>query len=41
VRFIMSRDSVSVAALKSQFPEMSEAAVAELIQNMKAMRAIA
>jgi hypothetical protein len=41
VRFIMSRDSVSVAALKQQFPEMSEAAVAELIQNMKAMRAIA
>jgi len=41
VRFIMSRDSVSVAALKQQFPEMSETAVAELIQNMKAMRAIA
>ncbi|MPZ10931.1 MAG: hypothetical protein GEU89_12090 [Kiloniellaceae bacterium] len=41
VRFIMSRDTVSAASLKSQFPEMSEAAVAELIQNMKAMRAIA
>lgn len=41
VSFIMSRDTVSAAALKSQFPEMTEAAVAELIQNMKAMRAIA
>jgi bifunctional lysine-specific demethylase and histidyl-hydroxylase MINA len=41
VRFIMSRDTVSSATLKKQFPEMSEAAVAELIQNMKAMRAIA
>ncbi len=41
VRFIMSRDSVSAATLKTQFPDMSEAAVAELIQNMKAMRAIA
>jgi ribosomal protein L16 Arg81 hydroxylase len=41
VRFIMSRDSVSAATLKTQFPEMSETAVAELIQNMKAMRAIA
>ncbi|MEO3428075.1 cupin domain-containing protein [Pelagibius sp. CAU 1746] len=40
VSFIMSRDTVSAAALKSQFPEMTEAAVAELIQNMKAMRAI-
>ena len=37
----MSRDTVSAAALKQQFPEMSEAAVAELIENMKAMRAIA
>ncbi len=41
VRFIMGRDSVSAEALQSQFPEMSEAAVAELIRNMKAMRAIA
>ncbi|GAB4393320.1 MAG: hypothetical protein Tsb0032_12290 [Kiloniellaceae bacterium] len=41
VSFIMSRDTVSAATLRSQFPEMSEAAVAELIQNMKAMRAIA
>ncbi|MGF1628988.1 MAG: JmjC domain-containing protein [Kiloniellaceae bacterium] len=41
VRFIMGRDSVTVATLKKQFPEMSEAAVAELIRNMKAMRAIA
>ncbi|WP_193367024.1 JmjC domain-containing protein [Pelagibius marinus] len=40
VSFIMSRDTVSAAALKTQFPEMTEAAVAELIQNMKAMRAI-
>lgn len=41
VTFIMSRETVSAATLKQQFPEMSEAAVAELIQNMKAMRAIA
>jgi len=41
VTFVMSRDTVSAAILKQQFPEMSEAAVAELIQNMKAMRAIA
>jgi ribosomal protein L16 Arg81 hydroxylase len=41
VRFIMSRDTVSATTLRSQFPEMSEADVAELIQNMKAMRAIA
>jgi bifunctional lysine-specific demethylase and histidyl-hydroxylase MINA len=41
VRFIMSRDSVSAETLQSQFPEMSEAAIAELIRNMKAMRAIA
>ncbi len=41
VRFIMSRDTVSATALRQQFPEMTEAAVAELIENMKAMRAIA
>jgi len=41
VSFIMSRDTVNAATLKAKFPEMSEAAVAELIQNMKAMRAIA
>lgn len=41
VSFIMSRETVSAATLKQQFPEMTEAAVAELIQNMKAMRAIA
>lgn len=41
VSFIMSRDTVSATALRQQFPEMSEAAVAELIENMKAMRAIA
>ena len=41
VRFIMSRATVSAETLKTEFPEMSEAAVAELIQNMKAMRAIA
>lgn len=37
----MGRETVSAAVLKNRFPEMSEAAVAELIQNMKAMRAIA
>ncbi|GAB4376973.1 MAG: hypothetical protein Kow00114_41030 [Kiloniellaceae bacterium] len=41
VSFIMSRDTVSATSLKQQFPEMTEAAVAELIENMKAMRAIA
>jgi ribosomal protein L16 Arg81 hydroxylase len=41
VSFIMSRDSVSATTVKSQFPEMSDSAVAELIENMKAMRAIA
>ncbi len=41
VSFIMSRETVSAETLKRQFPEMTEAAVAELIQNMKAMRAIA
>jgi hypothetical protein len=41
VDFIMGRETVSAEALKSEFPEMSEAAVAELIENMKAMRAIA
>ena len=41
VSFIMSRETVSAGLLKQQFPEMTEAAVAELIQNMKAMRAIA
>jgi hypothetical protein len=41
VRFIMGRETVDAAALREAFPEMSEAAVAELIDNMKAMRAIA
>ena len=41
VRFIMGQDTVGATALKARFPAMSEAAVAELIQNMKAMRAIA
>jgi len=41
VRFIMGRETVSAAALQEAFPEMSEIAVAELIENMKAMRAIA
>jgi len=41
VSFIMSRDTVSATALRQQFPEMTDAAVAELIENMKAMRAIA
>lgn len=41
VQFIMSRDSVSAATLRQQFPAMSESAVAELIQNMKAMRVLA
>lgn len=41
VDFIMGRKSVTEAALHAEFPEMSEAAVAELFQNMKAMRVIA
>ena len=41
VSFIMSRDSVSATTVKAQFPEMTDSAVAELIENMKAMRAIA
>lgn len=41
VSFIMGRDSVTEAALRAEFPEMSEAAVSELIRNMKSMRAIA
>jgi len=41
VNFIMSRDSVSATTVKAQFPEMTDSAVAELIENMKAMRAIA
>lgn len=41
VGFIMSRDTVDSAALRAAFPQMSDAAVAELIDNMKAMRAIA
>jgi ribosomal protein L16 Arg81 hydroxylase len=41
VSFIMSRDTVSATALQQQFPDMTETAVAELIENMKAMRAIA
>jgi hypothetical protein len=41
VSFIMSRDSVSATTVKARFPEMTDSAVAELIENMKAMRAIA
>jgi hypothetical protein len=41
VRFIMGRETVSTALLKAEFPQMSDAAVAELIRNMKAMRTIA
>ena len=41
VRFIMGRETIDAAALLEAFPEMSEAAIAELIDNMKAMRAIA
>ena len=41
VSFIMARDSVTESALRAEFPEMSEAAVAELLRNMKSMRAIA
>src|SRR3546814_10629373 len=33
VRFIMGRETVSAAVLKSRFPEMSEAAVADLIRS--------
>lgn len=41
VNFIMTRESVTEAALRAEFPGMSEAAVAELFRNMKSMRAIA
>jgi len=41
VGFIMGQETVSAADLRSEFPQMSDAAVAELIDNMKAMRAIA
>ncbi|MEQ8354972.1 MAG: cupin domain-containing protein [Kiloniellaceae bacterium] len=41
VRFIMGRETVDADALQDAFPEMTEVAVAELIENMKAMRAIA
>ena len=40
VNFIMARERVTEAALRAEFPEMSEAAVAELFRNMKSMRAI-
>ncbi len=41
VSFIMGRESVTASALRAEFPEMSEAAVAELFRNMKSMRVIA
>ncbi len=41
VSFIMTRERVTEAALQAEFPEMSEAAVAELFRNMKQMRVIA
>lgn len=41
VDFIMARQTVTQAALHIAFPEMSETAVSELFQNMKAMRVIA
>ena len=41
VDFIMARETVTQAAVHSAFPKMSEAAVGELFQQMKAMRVIA